>query len=411
MHENAAEGDAPETSQPVSAPTSGTSQGNSGISGNLDLSVLSVGHPLRLTRSWPLFCEGYLTGLEVPEGGVEGILEVVRTTYGGGTYRLQNTRTVPNGSTQFASGHVTFKIAGNPIMNGREYAPDGTMTQSAVGPGVQPTVLMQPPAPGGSGTESRMLAMLQGALERAASGGQHADLGGIVSAVREMREMVPTPAPALDQFGQFEQFMGMMQKMQRFQSAIAGEGAADAPAGLLGDGDGMLEKMLLAKIMGGDGPQRPQPAPQPGAYPGQHVVHGPQPGYYGGQPQSPYGAHPGPQQQAYQYPQHPPHTYPPQQEQPQPPPTTQVPPTAQPPPAAQPPPTQSDEDEEEYEPITAPDVVEQIKSLGEAEQMAFLSDMLEGLGMPGGLAGIASSINGGSHGVNFSTAVNPNPTQ
>ena len=373
----------------------GVNQEDLGFLGNLDLSVLSPGHPLRLTRTWPLFCEGYLTGLEVPPGGIEGILEVVKTTYGGGQYRLQNTQQVPNGSIQFASGHVTFKIAGNPVSNGREYAPDGTPVASAPTPVGPPTMFMpHPPAAGPNQTENRMLGMLQGALERATVGGSGADLGGVVKAIKEMREMVPAPAEPMDQFSQFDRFLGMMGKMQRLNAPAADAGAAEG-GGMFGGG--MMEQMLIAKFMGMGGPQQNQPpvVPHPPqGYNGAPPTHGQYPGH----PQQPG---PGPGQ---------PHTQP-QQPQPNPPPPAQAP---SPPPAAAEASSDNDDDND-YEPITPDDVVEQIKSMStDAEQMAFMSSVLKGLGFANGLDGLTPQSNGVDPGVDISgmyAGASPPPTQ
>jgi hypothetical protein len=374
----------------------------------LDLSSLSEGHPLRLSRSFPLFCEGYLTALAVPANGIEGILEVIKGTYGGGTYRLQNTQLVPNGSVQFAAGHHTFKIAGNPIQNGREYAPDGTLVAPAVAPGVAaPTVVMQQPT--GGATENRMLGMLQSALERASTGGGGVDIVSLVDGIKAMRGMMPEPPRQLDQFGQFEQFLGLMGKMQRFgggadTSSSSGGGGDDDDGGLFGGGGGgMMEKLLMAKIMGGMGgsPQQQQPQQRPP----QQFAPSPPPGYYGGHPQQQQWP---PHQQPQQQQQHQQWQQPPQQPQQQP---QQPPQQQQPPAAAAAPPTEPQTDEEdEYEPITAGDVVTQIQSMGEADQMEYMSNILKGLGMAGGLDGIKEGlgghVNGAAPGVDFTAGFN-----
>lgn len=289
---------------------------------------LQSGERVYVYRTAPVHLKGYMGIVTLPGERFEDLLETIKGSWGGGTYRIQ--RYTPEGN--FARGGATIDIGGPPIVEADRRPP------AAMAP-----VVWQAPAPAASGDTTGVVQALAGLVQSLSSqAGQHAapqdqatGLAGLVQLAQHLTGVRPA-----DPFEQFERFAKLFRMM-------GGGGSRRDDDDDEGDGlnlGSLLKVAARGMSMGG------QPPPQPTAPTAQ----------WNGTTWIYTGAVP-------------PNVPPPQTLAPQ---------------APAPAPNPVDvaeasggEDEWEDVPITAADVAEHVQSLDESQARSFLADVMQRLGV------------------------------
>jgi hypothetical protein len=313
---------------------------------------LQSGERIYVYRTAPIVAKGYLGILTLPSERFEDLLELLKQTWGGGTFRIQ--RYTPAGD--FARGGATVDISGPPLVDGEPIYPGGSRRPNpAPTPSPTPMVIHQPAPP--SGDTTGVVQALAGLVTSLSSqAGQHstdpsAGIGGLVQLAQQLTGV--RPADPFEQFERFARLFKMMQGSSRRDDGDDDDG--DEPSGMMGALGPIMQ--MMQRGMSDAQPQRPTAAPQCVWNGTSWIYTGPTPPP--GVP--PPGPPPGPPPQA----------------------VAQTPASAPTPNPAPTPIETASEEEEEWEevPITAADVAEHVQGLTDAEAQAFLADVMRRLGV------------------------------
>lgn len=253
------------TDAPANSPTS-----------ELDwLYELDEGTELAVTRKDPHYAKGYLGTVAHDPNAADGVLERIRSKWGGGTYLLQPKGRMKNGHRYFAGGTARVTIAGVASLDGREYDIDGHLMpreQAPTAPPVYPYPFppqASPTTAGGVG-QAQLLSLVERAMNKT---GQSADLAGVITALSGMqREPTPLPEPVrVNTMADMKQMIEMMTLLR--QSSVAPAEPAEA-APVAADPMERLLQVAAMKFMGGSEPPKAAPANSPGPQPSPaHVWH------------------------------------------------------------------------------------------------------------------------------------------
>lgn len=337
------------------------------------LSAAGDGDYISVNRTYPPGHDGWLGDIPVPPTGIGDIPRQLKELYGGGRFKVQVKKRDATGRTKFARGCTVLTIAGEPKA--------AAVPENASAP-ITP-VVMQAPMPQQDTMAPQVLGILQDALTRSSNGSTQ-DLAGVVSAIsqllpKQQQQQAHNPASSLDET------LGMFVK---FQNLFAGqappevvESEDDTGLGGLMSSGGMIEKLIMAKVLGGEqggpmgGPQMPPPqqAPAPPPPSPQHMWH--------------------PQARCWVFPSQMPQAQPAQTV---PPPS----PNPAPPPSSVPPQPAAAEvvEQEPQEPFTAAEMAEELAAMDEAGQMEFIQIVMARVD-PKMAAAVASQMGGNPDGV------------
>lgn len=244
------------------------------------LADLAPGTLIVVSRLSPSHAKGYLETVTLPEGGALELVDMVKASWGGGTFTLQpRRRNVANGRTQFAGGGRQITIAGPPLYHGTPYGPDGRVA-SAIAPAPAPAPAPVVMAPASGALEGRLLQILERFIPAAAAGkGSMSDLAELGRVINEARASVMpaiAAAPSVDVMAEMERQVQMFARLRKLFGERDYEEAPAAPS------DPMQQIMMafLSRQMGGDPSMmmgRPMMPPPPQPQSQSQVVHEPPP--------------------------------------------------------------------------------------------------------------------------------------
>lgn len=340
------------------------------------LSELQAGTQISIRRTVPTYASGWLAHLEVTDDA-DSVLDTIQREWGGGTYLLQFKERGPSGRLHYVKGSVRLQIAGPSKYRGDVYAPDGTVQTRArdVTPPASPVVVHNPSPP----SQDRLWDIVQRAIDGSEKGGKQLD---VVSLVQALQSQLGSASP--DPFGQLERTLGLVSTLRKtFQDGGGGGGGGSDDD----DDEGMFSSkkmmnLLMMKMLGGGGGGPPMGAVPPGhfgggqppssAAPPGHVFH-PQRGWIPDPSVATSGKVFHPQRGWIPYPG-------PTQPTPQP---TQPTPSSGPLTPAEPVDadgTEANPEEVEYEPLTASEILEDLRSRSPADRDALVTELIAGLG-------------------------------
>lgn len=362
---------------PVTGDNSGASREDSGKSveqPNLltldDFRSLASGSQIQVDRRTPTAIKGYCGNLVVADGGIPEVLEEIKSSWGGGSYQLKGKFMATNGRFQYCRGAVAVDIAGYPRDQGKEYI-NGVWRPIAVPtPAAAPAMIQNPSGDNASFT-GMMGNLLNTALQSAVAGDGGVSMGELPALITAIAGLSKGHKER-DSFQDLDRTLGIVDKLRASMGNDGGGGSdSESPLGLSSN----IAEMLMMKMMSDQNkgpPLQPPYQQQYGAYAHQN-------------PQAMWG-------NMQQHAQHPHHPYPQNAPPPQQANWTTAPQQAQhmeaparpPQPAAQPPtpPQQpAPPPESEYEPLTVPDIMEDLASRDEAGRAAFMGELCEQLGL------------------------------
>lgn len=349
---------------------------------------LAPGARITVHRQTPAYAKGFLDHLTVPQAGEIDIESEIKTSWGGGTFRLQPRQISSNGRMNFGKGCVILTIAGEPTLNGRRYINGVLEEPGASAPAMQPYVVQSTQQSDRAGLEGQLLTMVQQTLARGAQNGTATDLAGLGTLITSMSGIMGGQKTAQgDAMGDMDRAFSLLTKMQK----LSGMGGSDSDQPTKSDDsadsfmNGGWQQMLMMKMMGGSQtPQAPQYPPQYGQQPPQNWPQ-PQPTYpHNGPPQQPRPNWPVPPA-GVPYSQ-PPHANPPPQAPPR------------PPQAAQPPdPATMDGPHEtgaggEDEPFTVANLQAELEEMSESQRAGFMSELMQKLGIDEKLGSMFANV-------------------
>lgn len=286
-----------------------------------------------LNRLYPTYAKGYLETVQLPEGGPWELLDLIGTSWGGGTFSLQPRERKFQGHTVFARGGCQVTIAGPAKFRGQPYSPDGRILEH--NPAPAPAAPLAVPAQPSSNLDGRLWSLLEKLTQKTQAGAPAqqslADIAEIGRVFAEFRGGSPTAA--VDPADSFEREIA---RYHRLRKLFDGDRDRDryepsAPS----DPMGQMMQMFMMKMMGG----------------GDAMPHAP----FGGPPPV----------------SRPPYTPPP------PPPVSAPTPNPQPPAPTPAPPADDDDDGYEDEPMTAAEVAEGMAGLDAPARAQMLAELLE----------------------------------
>jgi hypothetical protein len=289
----------------------------------------------------------------------------------------------------YVQGAARIDIAGNPRLDGKEYA-NGVWRPMSNGP-ANPVPMQVVQSSNGEATQATgMLQMLQTLLPMMQGG----DLGGV-----DLPGLITAISGASSgQARERDNFRDLERMATFIQTHSQGETPAAAPA--MGSMEQMIPMMFM-KMMQGDGPQQQQPPygyPQPGMNPTGGYAPPPQGWPQQQRPAPQWGYPPGMGQPPPNMPPAagappgwtgPPYPGQPVQAPPQPAAAPAAPQGATPPAAARAAAGESSEDDDEH--LTADDVMEDMAQMKPEERLAFVADLASKLGLPEAMAQAAVS--------------------
>lgn len=250
---------------------------------------LAPGARITVHRQTPAFAKGFLDHLTVPQSGEIDIESEIKTSWGGGTYKLQPRQMAANGRMNFGRGCVILTIAGEPTLNGRRYVSGVLEEPGASVPAVQPYVLQNPPQNNRAGLEGQLLTMVQQTLARAgAPNGTGVDLAGLGTLITSMSGIMGGGnTPQGDAMGDMDRAFSLLTKMQKLSGmgSDSNQSSNDEDSADNFMSGGGWQQMLMMKMLGGSQP------PQPPQYPPQYGQP-PQQNWAGQQPTYPYNRTP-----------------------------------------------------------------------------------------------------------------------
>lgn len=289
---------------------------------------------LQVERTAPSYASGWLDDLVVPPD-TDDVLGLVRSEYGGGSFRLRVKKRHADGRLRYTRGSANVQIAGESLFHGRRYNRDGTFVdERPPAPVAAPVVYPAQPQ-----SQAELLQALASILQRQPQTPGAPPLQGIPELIGALN--TAAHPPAADPYAHLERAVSLLGKLRRLEEGGGSGGGGENFDGAFGGSD---EKMLMM-LMGMQNQQQQQPPP---GYP-------------------PYG---------YPPPGYPPPVYPQPQAQPPAPPPAQ--PQAQPqaPPATAPAAAQPFEaavEPDDAESYTVDDVLDGIAGLSDTDKMELLS--------------------------------------
>lgn len=295
-------------------------------------------------RTSPSWAKGWLGDLEVPAGDEGELLDVLKGSYGGGTYTLRLKKQRPDGRRVFVHGVANITIAGQPMIDGVVMTAAGPATQQAQ---AAPVVQYLPP----TAQNSDVMNALINLLTQRQNQPNGAPLQGVPELVSALNSAAHPPAP--DPLAGLERTIGLLSKAR----SLFGDGNHQNDDGIAVPGmSGFDDTKLLAMLLGNQQQQQHHPQ-QPFGY-------APQP-----QPQAAPQGHYHWNGQAYDW-----RLGPPPPPAPPPPPNGQPMPNPQPPPA---PPPQAQQDDDDDEPYTPDDVLAGVRELTDAQKLEVIARLGE----------------------------------
>jgi hypothetical protein len=366
-----------ETTTSVDRKVNGESPDDERFDAMDELAAMAPGDMVMVYRQSPAYAKGLCEHMIVPhEGSGEDLLDQIRANWGGGTFTVQAKQRHPGGGMRFAKRSKTFVIAGHPKYQGREYvngALPPTPTPSA--PTAQTPVIVQAPQNNpGNDMQGQLLALVAKALGSVGQeGAANLDVVGLIGA---LQGVLGQPEKR-DSFGDLERSLGLVRNLQKtFNPGVPAQDDDESPfSGMFGGTGGgkfnpmdILAMMMMKKMMGpemsgmfGGQPQASQPPQQTmgATAPAQTQQFGPV-----GQPPSP--DHVWHQQRGWITSEVPIQN--PQPENVPQPPTTTSEPTPEP-------------EDEEIEPITVPELLQELSEKKPEEREAFVTEFCQQIGL------------------------------
>jgi hypothetical protein len=338
---------------------------------------LEIGARLSISRTQPQHARGWCADVVVPQGGVDDLCSQIQARFGGGTFLFQPKRRMINGKSIYTSGAATVDIMGEPTIAGRRWIhgelepplerPPPTMAMQPM-PQMAPMAGMPQMAPVNTPDPMQMqlLKMFGDAVKN--GNGANTDIAALADVMlRSNQQSPPNSSAQVDSMVGMERAFSLFVKWQSMldrggESEPAEPEPASSLGGLLGGGEMSLEKILMFKMLGdmggsggglagllGGAPQPPVAAPM------------------GGMPPPPSAAHVWHQgTRAW--------VHPSQLAQP-----VAAPPSPAPPSPA-PPAEPTKEDEED--PLTAAEMIDELGAMDPAERNKILPEIMRSMGVP-----------------------------
>lgn len=355
---------------------------------------LAPGARITVHRQTPAFAKGFLDHITVPESGEIDIESEIKTSWGGGTFKLQPRQMAQNGRMNFGRGCVILTIAGEPTLNGRRYVGGVLEEPCANLPVAQPYMMPSTPQSDRSGLEGQLLTMVQQTLARAGSpNGTGVDLTGLGTLITSMSGILGGGGTnGGDAMGDMDRAFSLLTKMQKLSGMGATEQSSDKkdedPADSFMGGGG-FQQMLMMKLLGGEQtPKSPQYPPQYGQ---------PQPNYPNQYPHTQNYHHPQQYPNPHRHPnwpapsagvpfQQPPHATPP------PPPRPQASYTAPRDPSTMDGPNEAPAGGTDDGPFTVANLQAELEEMDESQRGEFMAELMQKLGMDEKMGEMLSSV-------------------
>lgn len=251
---------------------------------------LAPGARITVHRQTPAYAKGFLDHLTVPQSGEIDIESEIKTSWGGGTFKLQPRQLAANGRMNFGKGCVILTIAGEPTLNGRRYVSGALEAPVAAVPVAQPYMMPQTPQTSRQGLETQLLTMVQQTLQGGRQDGHGVDLAGLGTLITSMSGIMGGGGNQQpDAMGDMDRAFSLLTKMQKLAGIGGGNDHTskdDDPSDSFMSGGGW-QQMLMTKMMGmSQTPQHPQYPPQ-NPYQPPHTQAHPHPQQPGYPPQPP----------------------------------------------------------------------------------------------------------------------------